>query len=143
VSRQQPPRRAPELRAAEDWNRPIGCPSYQPVPGSRRCANYVSAGGCDLLDRLTCSEQPARTAPALDLPSEPVALRPEDLASFQALGAEVCIESPTLGELWLVPAYTDAERREITPEHAMKVAAIVRAFPGAQPSQWIRLAREP
>ena len=99
--------------------------------------------GLDLLDRVTCSEQPARPAPALHLPSAAVALRAEDLASFQALGAEVCIESPTLGELWLVPAYTGAERSEITPEHAMKVAAIVRAFPGAQLSQWITLAREP
>jgi hypothetical protein len=142
VSRQRSPRPAPERRAAEDWDRPIGCPSYRRGPGSARCTNYVTAGGCDLLDLVTCSEQPALTAPAPDLPSAPVALRPEDLASFQALGVEVCIESPTLGEIWLVPAYTRAERREITPEHAMKVAAIVRAFPGAQPNQWISLARE-
>jgi hypothetical protein len=141
VSRQRSPRPALELRVAEDWDRPIGCPSYRPPPGSRRCANYVSAGGCDLLDLVTCSEQPARPAPALHLPSAAVALHPEDLASFQALGVEVCVVSPTLGEIWLVPAYTGAERREITPEHAMTVAALVRAFPGAQPSQWITRER--
>jgi hypothetical protein len=66
-------------------------------------------------------------------------LHPEDLASFRALQVEVCMESPALGQIWLVPAYTGADRKEITPEHAAKVAAIVAAFPGSSPSAWITL----
>jgi hypothetical protein len=90
--------------------------------------------------------QPPRQGPPPTVASptkgEPViGLRPEDLASFKALGVEVCIHSPTLGDVWLVPAYTNERRREIIPEHAATLAAIVAAFPGAQPSQWITRSR--
>jgi hypothetical protein len=55
-----------------------------------------------------------------------------DLASFKALGVEVRLESDSLGEVWLVPAYTGAERQELSVEHAVLLAAIGSVFPGAK-----------
>jgi hypothetical protein len=187
---------AAAVTADETWDRPVSCPRYRPLAGSRRCEHYVAVGGCELLDIMTCTEwnstgagpgaaataSAATALPSAQLPlvegwaatsspappprsatdrdqrpparqpaerpsdvaaaAEPlVGLRPEDLASFKALGVEVCIHSPTLGDVWLVPAYTSERRREITPEHAATLAAIVHAFPGSQPSQWITRSR--
>jgi hypothetical protein len=39
----------------------------------------------------------------------------EDIESFKALGVEVLLHSETYGDVWLVPAYTGRERKEITP----------------------------
>jgi hypothetical protein len=72
-------------------------------------------------------------SPAADLPP---GLRPEAVASLAARGVEVCLPSPTLGDIWLVPAYTEADRREMTFKHAAALATIVHAFPGAQPTDW-------
>jgi len=44
----------------------------------------------------------------------------------------VRLESETYGEIWLVPAYTGADRREITPEHAATLARVISVFPGAR-----------
>jgi len=77
--------------------------------------------------------------PAFATFDRPIDLRPEDITSFKALGVEVCIESPTLGEVWLVPEYTGADRQEITPEHAAKLAMIVQVFPGAHATEWLPL----
>jgi hypothetical protein len=93
-------------------------------------------------DQRQPARQPAERPSDVAATAEPlVGLRPEDLASFKALGVEVCIHSPTLGDVWLVPAYTSERRREITPEHAATLAAIVHAFPGSQPSLWITRSR--
>jgi hypothetical protein len=81
------------------------------------------------------------SAPHPDLQRVAAELTADDVASFRALRAEVCVESPTLGEVWLVPEYTGAQRREIIPEHAMKVAAILDAFPGARPTEWLLTAQ--
>jgi len=56
----------------------------------------------------------------------------EDIASFKALGVQVCIESEAVGEVWLVPAYTDQQRKELTPDHAATIARVVEAFPGSR-----------
>jgi len=77
--------------------------------------------------------------PAFATFDRPIGVRPEDIASFKALRVEVCIESATLGEIWLVPEYTGADRKEITPEHAAKLAMIVQAFPGAHATEWLPL----
>lgn len=55
-----------------------------------------------------------------------------DVASFKALGVEVCLESDAIGEVWLVPAYTGAERQELSVEHALLLAAVGSVFPGAK-----------
>lgn len=35
------------------------------------------------------------------------------------------------GDVWLVPAYTGRERKEITPEHAATLARVMSVFPGS------------
>jgi len=54
----------------------------------------------------------------------------EDIASFKALGAEICIRCDA-GELWIVPEYRDATRREVSVEHVAKILLVTSAFPGA------------
>ncbi len=55
-----------------------------------------------------------------------------DITSFKALGVEVRLASDDLGELWIVPEYTGAERHELSVEHAALIAAVTSAFPGAR-----------
>ena len=66
----------------------------------------------------------------------------DDIASFKALGVEVCLRSDAIGEVWLVPEYTERDRREITPEHAATLRLIVDAFPGAQVVAFEKLRKE-
>jgi len=56
----------------------------------------------------------------------------EEIASFRALGAEVCIRSEEVGEVWVVPEYTGADRAELSVEHSITLATICAAFPGAK-----------
>ena len=105
----------------------------------------------DLFGNPLPEEPPAKkpTVAIAPLPSpkaSPVAVEPaaesdaplvrnltdEDIASFKALGVEVCIASEELGEVWLVPEYTGRERKEITPEHAATIARVMEAFPGSK-----------
>lgn len=86
------------------------------------------------------ASKPAPPAPSpnvkeLDAESPLSALRgltDEDIASFKALGAEVCFASETYGEVWLVPAYTGQARKELTPEHAATLVRVLSAFPGSR-----------
>jgi hypothetical protein len=55
-----------------------------------------------------------------------------DIASFKALGLEVRLATEEVGDVWIVPAYTGAPRRELSIEHAALVAAVCSAFPGAR-----------
>jgi hypothetical protein len=55
-----------------------------------------------------------------------------DLASFKALAVEVRLATDDLGEVWLVPAYTGADRQELSVEHAALLATICSAMPGAR-----------
>lgn len=59
-------------------------------------------------------------------------LNDDEIASFKALGVEVCIKSEEVGEIWLVPEYTDQNRKEISVEHAATLSAVCAAFPGAK-----------
>jgi len=55
----------------------------------------------------------------------------EEITSFKALDAEVCIACDA-GEIWLVPEYTGRrERKELSLRDAATIAAISAAFPGA------------
>jgi hypothetical protein len=58
-------------------------------------------------------------------------LTTDDIDGFKALGVEVCLESDSFGEMWLVPAYTGADRKEITPEHTATIVRVMEAFPGS------------
>lgn len=55
----------------------------------------------------------------------------DDIESFKALGVEVLLHSETYGDVWLVPAYTGSDRKEITPEHAATLARVMSVFPGS------------
>src|SRR5262249_11068336 len=54
-----------------------------------------------------------------------------DVARFRALGTEVCLFSPEVGEVWIVPAPTGEERTEITVDQLAVIANAVAAFPGS------------
>jgi hypothetical protein len=86
-----------------------------------------------------------RDLPALDgsiVPpvAPPCGFGPADVASFQALGVEVCLASEQLGPIWLVSDYTGQARPEISVEHAATVIAVAAAFPGARVAAFRRLA---
>jgi hypothetical protein len=68
----------------------------------------------------------------------PPALKAAALASFQALGVEVRLESDDVGELWLVPAYTGSGRPELSFEHAALVATLCAAMPSARVTALVR-----
>ena len=81
---------------------------------------------------------PASTPSA---PAPPSSVKPplvrnvtdEEIASFKALGVEVCIRSDALGDVYLVPTYTGhQDRTEISIEHSITLTAICAAFPGAK-----------
>ena len=58
--------------------------------------------------------------------------RETQIGELKALGADVCISSPSIGELWLVPNYTDEDRRELSVADAATLTAVCAALPGAQ-----------
>jgi hypothetical protein len=71
----------------------------------------------------------------------PRPLTADEVASFKALGVEVCLDAIGIGEIWLVPMPTELPRCELTPEEAAKVADILRTFPGAGVADMRRLPR--
>jgi len=81
---------------------------------------------------------PAAAGQATGWPTE------ADMAAFGELGVEMRIGSPSMSEdLWLVPAYTENDRLEMTAEDAIAVCKIVQAFPGATVADVIRGRRTP
>ncbi|ACY13624.1 hypothetical protein [Haliangium ochraceum] len=141
--------------------RPAGitCPSYEPRPGTTRCRSYLDGGVCTRADEFLCVEwlranghavpesakasapvpgerlgtelsenTPTSSSPAADAVR---GLTSEQLASFAALGVEVCLATAEVGEVWLVPKYTDCDRQELRLDHAATLAALCATFPGA------------
>ena len=79
----------------------------------------------------TPSPAPATSEPIDE--REPLrGLTTEDIDGFKALGVEVCLSSEAFGEVWLVPEYTEHDRKEITPEHAATISRVMEAFPGSK-----------
>ena len=68
-------------------------------------------------------------------------LTDEDIASFKALGVEVCIASEEIGEVWIVPEYTGQDRRELRIDHAATLTAGCATFPGAKVTSFEKLAK--
>ncbi|MFI5297495.1 MAG: hypothetical protein ACHREM_05300 [Polyangiales bacterium] len=54
-----------------------------------------------------------------------------DVAAFKDRDLEVLVATDTLGEIAIVPAYTSADRLELTIAHAALIASVCAAFPGA------------
>ncbi|MEM7446803.1 MAG: hypothetical protein AAF355_01020 [Myxococcota bacterium] len=70
-------------------------------------------------------------------------LTDEDVASFKALGVEVCLATEDCGEVWLVPEYTGRDdRKEISVRDAATLAAVCSAFPGARVTSYERPAAD-
>lgn len=134
-----------------EWLKANGHPvPSQPAAPSTELASEAKAPtkpATDLFGRPLPEPEPAHprkaepTAPAArrpgltDQPEERPSLRgltTEDIDSFKALGVEVCMRSEAFGDVWLVPAYTGRDRKEITPEHAATICRVLDAFPGSQ-----------
>ncbi|MCP3170161.1 hypothetical protein [Myxococcus qinghaiensis] len=123
--------------------REVAVPSPAPVDSS---SPRPATGTLDLFGHPLHGAAPKQARPAapplnVKAPSEPDTvsslpdlrgLTTEDIASFKALGAEVCFRSETYGEVWLVPAYTGQSRKELTPEHAATLVRVLSAFPGSR-----------
>ncbi len=149
------------------------CPGYDSVRGSKspRCRHYRRNGQCaregalyclewlkknnleedqDLFGNSTLKKVKSGKKPAA-APEEPAEqnlpcvrnITDEQIRSFKELGVEVCISSPETGEIWIVPAYSDSERREISAEHAATLAVILSAFPGAKVTAFEKAAEAP
>ena len=63
-------------------------------------------------------------------PSAADSVTKADIDSFRALDTEVCIDSAA-GSIWVVPRYTESNRKEFTPEHAAFLSSVCSAFPGS------------
>jgi hypothetical protein len=93
---------------------------------------------------LARSPPAAAAPPAAVLPNRArqaqvsITVRDEDIASFKALGLELCLSVEGKGEVWLVPNYTGQDRQELSLEHAVLVAAACSAFPGASVKSFVR-----
>lgn len=92
-----------------------------PVPAPRRPASAPSP-------------TPApRGAPGADSGPAPASVVSEaNVASFRATGAEVLLDLPAIGEVWLVAELTGQSRREMLPEQLAFLANVAAALPGAR-----------
>ena len=108
--------------------------------------------GNPIPEEPTPQVEPEQLATAPDIPSKPQKEREppivrnvtdEEIASFKALGASVCIRSEDVGDVWLVPEYTDKDRLELRVDHAATLAVICAAFPGAKVTEYIKEGEEP
>jgi hypothetical protein len=90
---------------------------------------------------LPAPKAPPRTAPPVaraGAPATPAVVSEADVASFRAHGAEVCVAFPEVGPVWIVPARTGQDRRELLPEQLALLVNAVAALPG---SRWVELRR--
>jgi hypothetical protein len=141
----------------------ISCHRFAADAGGRRCRHYLEGGFCDLDTEFRCVEwmkkngqleeaerivrlqaeelglvprkaSPGSTAsPAVERTVLLHRLSDDDVASWKALGVEVCIASDEVGEVWLVPEYTgQSDRKELRIDHAVALTAVCGAFPGAR-----------
>jgi len=120
----------------------------QPIQAPQTAQNLQPTVDRDLFGNpVKSNERPRTTAskrqrsqPEPRTPAPPSSGKPplvrnvtdDEVASFKALGAEVCIRTEALGDVHLVPAYTDQDRIEISIEHSITLTAICAAFPGAK-----------
>jgi hypothetical protein len=117
----------------------ITCERYAPGSDDKRCRYYIAKGGCTLSFEACVEWVKVNRGPATGRPVGPAtamlastSVTAADIASFRALGVQICFQSDELGEIWLVPSYTSEARNEITPEHAATIGLVLAAFPGAR-----------
>lgn len=112
----------------------FGTAVTRPAPKPRATASPTSA----------VSALP-KTNKQLLLTETPVvrAVTEADVASFKAEGFELCLETESLGPIWIVTEYTEEDRTELKIEHAMVLATIGSVFPGARVTQLKRPPERP
>lgn len=64
-------------------------------------------------------------------PFDPAVLTDQALAELEAAGVEVCVASTDLEDVWLVPAFTDQDRPELTYRMARTLLVTMTILPGA------------
>jgi len=62
----------------------------------------------------------------------------EQIKALEERGVQLCVRTDAVSELWLVPAYTGAERSEMTFRDAATIAAVCAVFPGAEVTRFER-----
>lgn len=140
-----------EWLKANDRPLPAGHPALAAPAGQRDLFGQPVPGG------TTEEESLPTPRPALELATQPSPITEaqptpprtwlrepitqEEIDSFKALDIEIRLDLPDLGPLWLVPEYTDQERKEITPEHAATLRLLLDAFPGGRVTAFDKLTR--
>ena len=136
----------------EEWMKANGQAVPAPVEGKPEPARDLFGNP---LPEEPPSTKPDKAAPSPAPKPTPVAEQPptdrdavlvrnltdEDIASFKALDVEVCLASEEIGEVWIVPEYTEQERRELRIDHAATLTAVCAAFPGAKVTSFEKLAK--
>ncbi len=84
-------------------------------------------------------------APYVGAGDGPLGLTAAEIAGFRRLGVAAKLGSTAAGEFWVVPAYTDVDRREVTAADAGKLLALLHAFPGSAVDHfaWLRSPSTP
>lgn len=138
----------PDELMCVEWLKANGHPAPVPVTPTAK-----SAVGRDLFGNPVI-EPPSSLAPSPIVGVDaPVARREEvpvvrsltdaDIASFKALGLEVRLATDNVGDVWIVPAYTGADRHELSVDDAALIAAVASAFPGARVTSLVRKPKPP
>ncbi len=115
-------------------NRPavdlIGDP-LQASPPSKSTRNRKARTTAPSTPRTQSKQLFAAGAQTNKQPAVPCGLNDEDVKSFKKLGIEVCLKTD-VGQIWLVPEYTDKERFELTPEHLALICYARLSFPNSK-----------
>jgi hypothetical protein len=119
-----------EGESAARCSGPLWSPRHRPEASTQDegCRASAAAQACR---EATPGSHAARQSRATGT-DELRGLTTDDITSFKALGAEVHFKSDTYGDVWLVPAYTDQPRKELTVEHAATIVRVLAAFPGSR-----------
>lgn len=134
---------------ARSSNQPATCVEWLKVNKAGKPANATKAASAepahrDLFGNPIQPAKPRTRRPVAAAPrgkpstapsSKPSLVRnitDEEVASFKALGVEVRLHTDALGDVYLVPAYTGQDRKELSIEHSITLTTICAAFPGAK-----------
>ena len=114
------------------------CVAWLKANGHSVPANHPLQPQKDLFGHtVEVRSEPTSTEPEQHLPVRIIQpFSKEELASFKSLGVEVCLASEAFGEIWIVPEYTNQDRKEITIEHAATLSLLVAACPGTRVSSF-------
>ena len=102
----------------------VGRPVREMAPPPKRATSPTTSA----------APEPTRSASTPGTAEESPRLRgltDEDIEAFRRLNVEVCFRSEELGEIWLVPAKTGQDRRELVPEELALLCRVTEVLPGA------------